>query len=189
MGFREAEDEDMPQVKAAAVVYIKQTLEKMKGNGEARLIHALSQQDAASYRAALPVTWLPVPTIQAIYEGAARILYPGSPTGLRQLGHDSARASYTGVYRMLLRLMTIPYLLEKAALLWKNHHSDGDVTVERISERSAAMVVRSYPTLADPIREVVAGYLAALLEFAGARNPQVKRDDRSTTWRWIVSWD
>ena len=179
----------MAEVKAASVCYLKQKIRDLGTNVEGDFLKGLPPQTAQQYLTALPLSWVPIEAAATIYKNGAPVAFPGNPLAIRQLGHETATTSYTGIYRMLLRVATIPFILERAARLWRNHHTDGDITTEMGDDHSAMVTVTNYPDLLEPVRELVAGYLTGLCILTGSKAPRVKRDDRPPTWRWIVTWN
>ena len=125
------ESSEVVKGKADVVVLIKSKLRGMGGDLEPRLLRSLPPKAASAYLDALPVSWLPCDDLEAICDCAARMIYPDDSNPAQRLGHDSGIASYTGVYRVLIRVATVPYLMEKAASLWKNHYTAGTLSVER----------------------------------------------------------
>jgi hypothetical protein len=178
----------MAQVKAAGVMFLKQKLHELGSGAEERLLAELTPEVAEDYKTALPLTWLPAESVASIYEASARIIYPNHPNGIQQLGHDTAVASYTGVYRVLLRAATVAFLMQKAPRIWRNHHTDGDMKAEAVTERSAIVSIYNYPDLLEPIRHTVAGFFTGLCALAGGRDPIVRQENQPSVWRWIITW-
>jgi hypothetical protein len=178
----------MAEVKATSVCYLKLRLRELAGDVERAFLERLPPGVAHHYLEALPLSWVPVEAAGSIYEHGAPLLFPGNTLAIWQLGYETALTSYTGIYRMLLRVASVPLIIERAERLWRNHHTDGDITTESTDVGLVTMSVSNYPVLAEPLRELVAGYIAALCALTGAKNASVRRDDRQPTWRWIVSW-
>ena len=179
----------MAEVKATAVCYLKSKLRERGGDAEKTLLARLPPATARDYIEALPLSWLPIESAATIDEQGAPLLFPGHPAPIRELGHQTAMAGYRGIYRMLLRVTTIPFVLDHAARLWRNHHTEGQISAVLTTAREVTVTVINYSTLNEPIRELVAGYFTALCCLTGASKAHVKRDDDPPVWKWIVTWN
>ncbi|MBN1960116.1 MAG: hypothetical protein JW841_04160 [Deltaproteobacteria bacterium] len=179
----------MAEIKATAVCFIKQKLRDLGGDAESAFIKTLPVKAAEIYKTVLPLSWIPTDIAAIIYKQGAKTLYPGNHNDcLRQLGFESCRVSYTGIYRLLIRISTIPFLLEQAARIWSNHYNKGQVVAQRLSAKTAVFIVRDYPDLNDTLAEVISGYICALCELSGEKDPYVKRENTPSEWRWMVNW-
>ncbi len=178
----------MADVKAGTVIFIRNRLRTLGGDAERSFLAKLPPEAVASYKGALPVSWIPIAQAAILYTAAAATLYPGDREGLRKLGMEVARANFSSLYRVLLRVLTVPYMLEQAAKLWRTLHTDGTIETEVLGPKRILVQVSNHPEFVEPVREAAAGQFAGLIELTGARDVRVARDDLPTVWRWYITW-
>jgi len=176
------------QIKAATISFIKTRMHALANGSEERLLARLQPAARTSYVGAMPISWVPMNHADSIYAAAAEILYPGVAHPIRELGRDAGRASFSSIYRVLLRVLSVPYIMEQAAKLWHTLHTHGDITAEKVEPNCVLVTVSNHPSMGEAVRESAAGQFAVLVELTGARDVQVVRDDRPPVWRWRVSW-
>ena len=76
-----------------------------------------------------------------VYDAAARILYADSVEPLVDLGRDMALSDLTGIYKVLLRVATIPMVIERTARLWTTYHKKGSARIEREGDAKKADLI------------------------------------------------
>ena len=140
---------------------------------EDALVARLSPDEVELYRETLPVAWVSVDFVARLWELAAAELYVGEARPLRQLGRAIIRDNLTGIYRVMLRVVSIPFAIQQAASLWHTYNDTGEVTVERTGER-LQMTVSKYPAFPEAALEECAGSTEGLMEMCGARHIEVK---------------
>jgi hypothetical protein len=156
---------------------------------EDALVARLGPEEVEAYRDTLAVAWVPVDFVARLFELAAAELYVGEARPLRQLGRAIARDNLTGIYRVMLRIVSVPFAIERAAALWHTYNDTGAVKTERQGDR-LLMTVSKYPAFPETALEECAGYTEGLMLMCGARNIDVKtsrpRDDAfvfDCSWR------
>ena len=91
--------------------------------------------------------WVPVDFAERVYEVAIPLVYATDAMPFRRFGIESAEDDLRGVYRFLVRLMTVGALIDKTVTLWRTYHDQGRASSERLSDRSFRMAVDGYPEL------------------------------------------
>jgi hypothetical protein len=149
----------------------------------------LSDEAREIYDSALPIAWVPEPIVAEMEDRIAAVLFPGSPDGLQQIGKLQAEHDLRGVYRVLLRVITIPMLIKKAASLWSTYHDAGTADVADLTDKTATFVVEGYPDMPQSVREVTTGYIMGAVEMTRARDVQAVLDEADPNrWAWVVTW-
>ena len=182
---------DTTTLKATGMDFLRKKMRKSGNGAEQALIAELDAEDADLYANALAVSWVDVERAARVYEAAARLLYPGSVDPLVDLGREMARADLTGIYKILLRVATIPMVVERTARLWSTYHRKGSARIVREGDvKRADLIIDGYPDLPEAIRINICGYVQGVLDLTGSKNPQVRHVGGSPeAWRWHVTWD
>lgn len=180
----------MARCKGTDVVTLRKLLAAHGDHLEDRFVERLSPRLAALYRSTLRVSWLAAEDLSALYETVVPLMYPNTPEGYANLGRALAKESFSGVYRFLLRLQTVPFVIKQAAAIWRTYHDTGEASVELLEKNHGYFVVRDNADLPLPLRQVITGHLMHVLELTGARNLQATLDgSNSAEWRWHLTWE
>ncbi len=133
--------------------------------------------------------WIPVGDVAAIYSVAARLLHPGRARPVHALGRDLARMHLTGIYRVILRLVTAETLLGQSGRLWSTYNAKGRLVVVDASERAMDLVLLDYPDYPAVVRESLSGYIAGAAELTGATDVRVVHGESDPArWTYDVRW-
>jgi hypothetical protein len=180
----------MGEAKAAPVLFLKQEMQRRGEDLTAELMKRLAPEDAQAFEAALAVSWFPIEVITRIITTGVPLLYPGDRTGLRKFGFELAQDNLTGLYKVLVRMTTVPFLIAQVAKLWNNYHRQGKTWAGHdLNARTAFMVVGEYPELTEGYREHLTGYVHGALSLTRVENVQVTHDARdANAWRWDAEW-
>jgi hypothetical protein len=101
-----------------------------------------------------------------------------------------AELSYSGIYKIFLRIPTIEFIFKRAARIWKTYFEKGDASIETVSAKCVDLVVANFPELPKPMRELANGHYLVLLQATGAKHIRIEMLDQDpNAWRWRVSWD
>lgn len=178
-------------LKGAGVYFLRQLYKNQDPKLLSAFLSKLSPEDQRYFNATLPGSWLPIENAVRIYTQAAETLYPGNLTGLEQIGQGMAQDNLTGILRFLLRLATIPFVIEQAARFWKTYHERGAArVVKQPNTKENLFIIEEFPDMPAPIRRMNTGYIKGTLELIGAKNPRVYLDEGNpAAWTWKVLWD
>lgn len=181
----------MADTKGTTLVFLKQAIARKGGDLERRFLNGLSPDEVKLYTTVMPVSWLPIEPVTRMLKAGAETLYPGDRQGLRKIGHDLAQDNLTGLYKVLIKMTTVPFLMAQIAKLWETYHKQGRARIERTGEgNQATMIVEDYPDLPADFRELLCGYVVGAMELTGARNVRIEHDARDPkAWRWAGSWE
>jgi hypothetical protein len=177
----------MPKTKGTDVMALRKLLQARGPEFEQTFKAALTPELAELYRTILHFTWTPVEAQTALYAAAAAALFPGHPEPMRELGRAMARLTFSGIYKVFLRLPTLAFVMSRTAQMWRTYYDAGEASVEDFTGRSGSLVVRRFPELPRQMREVVCGHLQVLVEATGAKQVRVLLHDQDPeAWRWEI---
>jgi hypothetical protein len=179
------------KVKGAAIVFTRDCLEKLSQEQQKAFFSVLPRESVLAFKAIMPIHWMPLLMAAQIMEAAAPILYPSAANPLYQLGHAMARNTLTGIYKILLRITTVSYVLGQGTKIWRTLNNKGRIWVERAEDKNQAVFcVADYPELPDNFRKVITGYIAGGWELTGSKNILVTEHfENSSQWRWEFTWE
>jgi hypothetical protein len=178
----------MANSKGTSVVFFRTRWQEDPGTEEA-FRKELSDEAREFYDSVLPIAWVPDQIVSEIEQKAAAVLFPDSRDGLQQVGRLQAQHDLRGIYRVLLRIITIPMLIKKAASLWSTYHDAGTADVADLNDKTGTFLVRKHPDLPSTIREVTTGYILGAVELTRAQNVRVVLNEADPNrWAWVVTW-
>jgi uncharacterized protein (TIGR02265 family) len=173
--------------KGTNVVSVRRLLQA--AGREAEAVTQLDPADAETYRSTLAVAWVPIEFIARLFAAAAPVLFPGEPRAIRELGRTIARDNLTGIYRMLLRIVSIPFAIERASSLWSTYNDSGDASITRVGEDRARMTVANYAAFPEATVEETAGYIEGVALLCGAKSIDVQTSrPTSDSFVFDVTW-
>jgi len=180
----------MAEYKGTTMVFLRGFLRRQGEPQEQALLAQLTEQERDVYESSQSMSWVPVEAAAAVLDKAARVAFPGDPRCLQKLGHAQAHDHLTGIYKILLRVTTVPFVIGQSAKLWTTYHNQGRARVEREPDQNRGiLVVEGYPELPEPIRTMSSGYIRGTLELTRVKHIAVHEDfSRPAAWRWEVSW-
>jgi hypothetical protein len=181
----------MEDYKGVGIVFLRKFVQAHGEAIERKLISGLTPLQLQTYQHAQNRHWISTGTAAEIFHIVAQLLYPGDDLGLQHLGRERAKYNFSGIYRTLLKVATIPFLVRQAAKMWRISYNQGVAKAERIENKNEVhFFVENYPGLPPVLREVGCGYIRGVVEFAGKKNIQVRKEDLNPKlWKWIITWD
>lgn len=179
----------MGNYKGVGVVFLRDLMKRTGESAEKTLLNRLDSDQAQIYRTAMPFKWYPVSVTTGLFEVAAEVAFPGDPNKLRKLGKELASDQLKGVYRLLLKVATIPMAIKRAAQLWGTYHDTGKATAWTEGSNRAIFQVAGYHTLPLSACEVLCGFVRGVVELTRATNVDVVLDrSNPSSLKWIVTW-
>jgi hypothetical protein len=184
-------DNTIPRTKGTGIAWLRESITAKGPEADQAMARSLAPEEYRAYRTAMPISWVPEVAATRIFKAAGDILFPGAPSPLIEVGRGMAKANMTGIYSMLLRLATIPFIMSQASRLWRTYHDTGEASVaEEKGAKRLTMTVAGFPELPSDMRQVLRGYLIGLGELTGARNVTAELDETdSAAWKWRCTWD
>ncbi|MCD4814735.1 hypothetical protein K8S19_13715 [bacterium] len=182
----------MADAKGTGVVFLKNKLKANNTDEEVVFISKLPEKIKNIYFKTLSISWIPVEYLAVMMETTAEIVYPDDQEALFKLGQDEASDNLNGVYKVMLKMTTVPFLVRQTAKLWRHYHAAGEASAafDKNSDKQGYMMVRGYPEFPASMREVVRGYISGALALTRARNISVVLDELDPQcWKWHCKWD
>lgn len=187
----------MSHYKGTIIVTVKQIIQSKGPDVEKKILDQISEEERNDYLSTHVLHWVTNrynPTDEkAFLSIAAKELYPEHPHPVQCLGKESANVAINGIYKFLFRFPTFSYLIKHAPKFWRVYNDKGVACIENFVKDqkhiSADFVVRKYPDMQKVVREFLAGYVSAVMEWIGARYVDVQTNDNyseESGWRWSV---
>jgi len=180
----------MALAKVVAVIYLRDLI---KANGEAmadKFLKILSSEERKMFQTMMPITKFPIEQITRFYELAMPLLFPDKSLseGLRQFGFQNAQSDMKGIYRFILKFLSLETVIKQAATIWKIYHDKGKASVQLVTSKNVIFIVEDYPEIPKNFREVLNGYIAGLITLAGEKGINVVRNDADpNAWKWVIN--
>jgi hypothetical protein len=174
--------------KAVGVVFIRTRLRKIAPEAQLAVTAVLNDDERRLYQQCVPGDWVPIELIDKLGNAAAAALYPNAPDPLLHLGRELARDNLGGIYSFLVKLLTVPYLIEQTAKLWRTYHAQGEARSTRIEPNLVELAVTGYPDLPERFRHQMAGFVGGAVEMTGASDVVVEKGGGPDKWTWLIRW-
>ena len=176
--------------KGIGICFVRDRVKAHGPDAVEQMAAGLTDEDAKVFKYTLATTWIDIEAATHILRHAALFLYPGENDGIRTIGYHMAQEHLTGVYRILLRVITVKFALSQTANYWDAYHRIGHAHIEPgDTENSASLVIADYPGLPDAFREMLIGYIHGIMDLAGASNGTVvRRSLPGGRWAWDMTW-
>jgi hypothetical protein len=178
----------MAQSKGTNIVTVRKLVDA--AGAEPRVLAALRSDDVDIYRTTQAMSWVDIHAVARIFDAVAVALFPDDARRLRRLGRSIAEDNMRGMYRLILRVVSIPFAIGQSARIWSTYNDTGQVRVEREDgQPRLRLQVSDYPDFPDSALEETAGYVEGLALLCGARSADVqswREGDR--TVGWTVQW-
>lgn len=179
----------MAGYKGSGVVFMRSFLQSRGAEIEERFLSVLTDAERQYYKTTLEFHWIPIEIINRFFEVAAPLSYPGRPDGVRRIGREMAFDHLRGVYRIVLRVITMDIVIEKSARLWSTYHKGGIAKHQWLGPKLLQFSIYDYPELPETFRECCCGYFAGVFELCGVKDIRVSRyTDERRTWHFRLSW-
>lgn len=178
----------MGRINGAGIAFARQLMRRSGSDVEQRVLASLDDAERMLLLSSTTVQWLPVEDASDVCEKVARVVYRDDVDPMYRFGFDEALDHLRGPYRLLARVLTVPFLMDQSAKLWTRYHDCGAAHCEREGEGLAAFCVAGYPALPANQRRNTAGYIAGTIALTGARDVVVVDGGSPDCWRWSARW-
>jgi len=179
----------MAKVKGSDITGLRKLFKERGAEVEDAFRHQLSPEQQSLYTGLLATEWVLLEDWLQLLRSAVGFLLPKDPEPWVSLGKALARKSYTGVYRIFLRIPSVKYVVSRAATIWSTYYDTGTVSTTSPEPKHLELVVEDFPALPFEFREAARGHIMVLLELTGARTHRVDPDyTNSSAWRWTIEW-
>jgi hypothetical protein len=183
----------MASLKGTDIISIRTLIRKKGAAAEASWLAGLSPETIKIYNVLLPVSWVPLERASEIMETAAQVVYPGEKNAVALLAADYARDHFSGIYKILLPMLTTPAtLIQKVSHLWKTFYDTGSAAVAAsdVAAKWAVLEVTGIPELTAVNRQFIGAWSAAALGLTHAKHVSVAHEDKDPArWIWRFQWE
>lgn len=178
----------MAKFKGTGIVYVKSLVRSTSNEQQNVFLSMLNSDERKEYETVLAISWISIDAAAKILKAAADVLYPGDRAGLRAIGYKMALNDLSGIYKILMPVLSVEMALSQSGKLWKQYHDEGRAWTDKINEKKYVYNVADYPNLPEHFREMLAGYVKGVMERIGEKDVQVERNDiNSKQWKWTIT--
>jgi uncharacterized protein (TIGR02265 family) len=157
-----------------------------------RVLAALPPSDVAVIADALPIGWYRIEVLQRLNRATETVLGDGGGGIARLLGRRTAEIELTTIHRVLLKVATPWYVVERLTMMWQRVQDTGEWKVERVSDTQLIATLTGW-AISDEIMCIrLAAFFERTLELSGAQAPVIRRGScigrGERSCRFDVSW-
>ncbi|MFH1810502.1 MAG: hypothetical protein ABIJ09_17305 [Pseudomonadota bacterium] len=176
--------------KGSTIVYLREQVRIQGEVLEKSLLEGLDAELRALYLETISMSWIDVGLTARLFERAVPLLLSQVADPQQEFGRRQARDQLSGIYRILLRVVSVPMVIQQTARLWSTYHNRGQARALREGDSNRGqLIVEGYPTLPEIIRHNTTGYIVGTLELTSARSIEVQEKfDDPRSWMWNVRW-
>jgi hypothetical protein len=140
----------------------------------------------------LSISWYPLAPFPRLLRAMDAELGSGDLAVVSRRGMWAAINDMKTVHRVLLKLVTPGWLIEKGMRIWSNFHSTGRWEAERLGPKRARATLHDLGVVDSAMCATLGGWIMGLLSMAGARSPQTTHEScrarGDATCSWIAEW-
>jgi hypothetical protein len=177
----------MLKTKGTDIVIIRKVLKTEK---KADLfIRKLSPELREVYNRIITSTWYSVEHATKLFDAAAEVFFPDEPDQFQSLGKMMAHETFSGVYRIFLKIPTLHFILQRVSNVWKMYFNCGKARVEKKGKCKLLFIVEQFPEMPRNMRKICEGYFAEVLDIVGIQGYKIVHyEDNAKQWRWSIEW-
>lgn len=148
--------------------------QEFKAAGVQRLHAALAPEVLETLQSSYGHEWYPLAHLVEVEKAVATLFFAGDASQMERFGHFDGLRQIGGIYRIMLKLATPPFLLKQSARIWRTYMDRGELVIQDEGPNTATVAVSGY----DPLHVVHCyeniGTFRAGLEVCGAKAPVVR---------------
>ena len=147
--------------------------EKFGKDGRARVLARLASEDRALLDSLLlPIGWYPLPPFPRLLRAMVDELGAGDLQLATDRGIWAAIHDMKTIHKVLLKLASPAWVIDRGTSLWKNFHDTGHWETERVGSRGAVATLRELGVVDEAMCATLRGWILGLLTISGCREPQ-----------------
>jgi hypothetical protein len=168
-----------PQLKGSAYLSTLAFMEAQFGVGaKERVLARLGPEDRVMLGGmVLPIQWYPLAPFPRLLRAMDVQLGRGDLSLVTERGTWAALQDMRTVHKVLLKLVTTQWVVEKGMKLWPNFHTSGRWESRRQDDGSARAWLHELGVVDEAICATVRGWILGLLQLAGVKRPTVDHVD------------
>lgn len=167
---------------------------KFGADARARVLARLDEDDRAMLTGGLmlPIRWYPLAPFPRLLRAMEAELGRGDLTLVTDRGVWAAIHDMKTVHKVLLKLVTPNWIIDKAMRLWPNFHTSGRWEAHRESDNAARAFLHELGVVDEAMCATLKGWILGLLTLAGVKKMQVEhlqcRARGAPSCLYHVSW-
>ena len=162
---------DVPKTKGVGFSNVKSfTVERYGQDGWEKVLARLTKDEREELASIVAVGWYSLPFYAKLIRVVDQVHGYGDLGLLIQLGRFEAEKDLTTLHRMLLRLASPAFAVEKTAEYWRRFHDTGTWTMSREGDTGLRGVLEGWGCVDLALCRELQGYLMRTLELVGAKN-------------------
>lgn len=162
---------DVAKTKGVGFSNVKSfTVERYGQDGWEKVLTQVTQDERDELASIVAVGWYSLPFYAKLIRAVDRVHGYGDLAMLVQLGRYEAEKDLTTLHRMLLRLASPAFAVEKTAEYWRRFHDTGTWTMHRDTDNQLRGVLEGWGCVDPGLCRELQGYLWRTLELVGAKN-------------------
>ncbi len=177
------------KTKNTDIAYLREILRARGGGLEGAVLAKVSADARQLYENGLAFQWTPLDLQMEVFVAAAEVLFPGDPEGPFRIGRLLADKAYGGVYKAVLRIPSMSFVVGRGPQVWSSYYDVGEAVVENVHAKGCELVVRGFPDFPDVMRDQLRGHLSVLIERTGQKTYSIEHVATDpAAWRWVMRW-
>jgi hypothetical protein len=139
-----------------------------------RVLARLSPEDRVLFGGlVLPIQWYPLAPFPRLLRAMDDEVGRGDLTLVTERGTWAAVQDMRTVHKVLLKLVTPQWVIEKGMKLWPNFHTSGRWEAKREGDKVARAWLYDLAVVDEAVCATLKGWILGLLQLAGTRQPCV----------------
>jgi hypothetical protein len=144
--------------------------ERFGPEAKERLLDALEPEDRALLDGiVLPITTYPLATFVRLLHAMDHVFGQGDRALIFERGQWAASRDLHTLRKIVLKLVTIPWLVTKASALWPQFHDSGHWEVHQTGPKTATAELRDLAIVDDALCASIGGWVSGLCSLTGSR--------------------
>jgi hypothetical protein len=161
--------------------------------GKERVLARLDPEDRAMLGTApLAIQWYPLAPFPRLLRAMDAELGKGDLSLVTERGTWAAVQDMKTVHRVLLKLVTPSWVIDKGMKLWPNFHTSGHWESKREGDKGARASLRDLGVVDEAMCATLKGWILGLLQLAGIKRATVDhvecRARGAAVCVYVVSW-
>lgn len=177
--------------KGSGIHFLRTQIQTKVIASEPAFLEKLTPEEVDIYHKALPVNWFPTENYTSIISKGMEFLYPGNPDALKAFGEALGDEYMNRVYKFLVRMTSISFLMSMVAKIWSMFQKRGLVTSETLPDQTGGVVVvRDFKEMLPEYRQIVMGYIICCVKIMKVKNIEIHEEFcENDVWKFVAKWE
>ena len=140
-----------------------------------RVLARMSDEDRAVLgQLMLPIQWYPLAPFPRLLRAMDAEVGRGDLSLVTERGAWAAVQDMRTVHRVLLKLVTPQWVIDKGMKLWPNFHTSGRWEAKRVGDKGARALLHDLGVVDEAMCATLKGWIQGLLQLAGIRHATIE---------------